>query len=246
MKEAPRLKADLHVHTISSGHGYATVREICKVAAARGLEMIGVADHGPAMPGGPGIYHFTNMVVMPRELSGVKVLRSAECNIIDPDGNLDVPDRALEALDLVHAGLHPRCGYEGETVEDNTRAVLAAIRSGKVDVLVHPGNPLYPLDYGTIVEAASSEGVLLEINNASFTVVRRGSDENCLKVVEEAQRRKALVCVGSDAHDADLVGTFDRALELIDRAGLEDSSVVNRDARGVLEFLRTRGKEITL
>lgn len=244
MGTAPRLKADLHVHTISSGHGYSTVREICAAAAERGLEMVAITDHGPAMPGGAHLYHFTNLVVMPRELSGVKVLRSAECNIIDDRGGLDLPERALDVLDIVHAGMHPRCGYDGKSVEENTRAVLAAIHGGKVDVLVHPGNPLFPLDYRTVVEEAASNGVLVEVNNSSFTVVRRGSEENCRKIVEEAKRLGARVCVGSDAHDASLVGVFDEALGLIDSAGLEESLIVNREARTVLDYLLSRGKEI--
>jgi len=245
MAEEPRLKADLHVHTISSGHGYSTVREICETAAARGLELVGITDHGPAMPGGPHLYHFTNLIVLPRVLSGVKVLRSAECNIMDTEGNLDVDERALDTLDVVHAGLHPFCGYEGKTVEENTEAVLSAIRSGKVDILVHPGNPWFPLDYRTVVEAAASKGVLLEINNASFTVIRKGSEKNCRLILKEARRIGAKVCVGSDSHDASLVGTFEEALALIDEVGIDEELIVNRDASSVLAFLRSRGKEIS-
>ena len=108
---------------------------------------------------------------------------------MDTDGTLDVNDRALDVLDVVHAGLHPFCGYEGKTVEENTEAVLGAIRSGKVDILVHPGNPWFPLDYQTIVEAAASNGVLLEINNASFTRdtgpknVKFSNAEGCCKLI---------------------------------------------------------------
>jgi putative hydrolase len=147
----PRVRTDLHVHTVSSGHGFSTVREICSEAATRGLEMVGITDHGPAMPGGPHIYHFANLIVLPRMLSGVKVLRSAECNILDTEGALDIGQRVLDVLDVVHAGLHPYTGYEGGSVEENTRAVVAAITGGAVDVIVHPGNPLFPLDYGTVV-----------------------------------------------------------------------------------------------
>lgn len=244
MAENPRIKTDLHIHTVSSGHGYSTVREICAEAAKRGLQMVAIADHGPAMPGGPHLYHFTNLVVMPRVLSGVKVLRSAECNIVDTEGNLDLPDRALDVLDLVQAGMHPRCGYEGDSALENTRAVLGAIHSGKVDILVHPGNPLYPLDYGTVVRSAASNGVLIEINNASFTVVRKGSRENCRVIAREAKAVGAGVCVGSDAHDASLVGVFNKALELIDDVGINDEQIANRDASSVLDFLRSRGKDI--
>jgi len=245
MAEKPRLKADLHVHTISSGHAYSTVREICETAAERGFELVGITDHGPAMPGGPHLYHFTNLIVLPRVLSGVKVLRSAECNIMDVDGTLDVNDRALDVLDVVHAGLHPFCGYEGKTVEENTEAVLGAIRSGKVDILVHPGNPWFPLDYQTIVEAAASNGVLLEINNASFTMIRKGSEKNCRQILKEAKRTGAKVCVGSDSHDASLVGTFEEALALIDEVGIDEELIANRSASSVMEFLRSRGKEIS-
>lgn len=240
----PRLKADLHTHTISSGHAYSTVREICSEAAARGLEMVAITDHGPALPGAPHTFHFANLVAMPRVLSGVKVLRSAECNITGPDGSLDIDGGALVVLDIVHAGLHPLCGYEGHTREENTGAVLNAIRGGLVDVLVHPGNPYYPLDYGTVVAEAASNGVALEVNNSSFTVVRKGSVENCRAIVLEAKRLGAAICVGSDAHDASCVGVFDKALEIIDGIGLPEEQIVNRDADSVLEFLRGRGKEI--
>jgi putative hydrolase len=196
------------------------------------------------MPGGPHVYHFTNLVVMPRVLSGVKILRSAECNILDRDGGLDLQERALGVLDLVHAGIHPFCGYEGKTAEENTEAVVNALRGGLVDVLVHPGNPLYPLDYRTVVAEAASNGVALEVNNSSFTTVRKGSRENCLIIIREAKRSGARVCVGSDAHDASLVGVFDAALELIDSVGLPEEQVVNRDAASVLGFLKGRGKEI--
>ena len=59
------------------------------------------------------VYHFTNLVVMPRVLSGVKVLRSAECNITDADGNLDLHDRALGVLDIVHCGASPALRLRG-------------------------------------------------------------------------------------------------------------------------------------
>jgi len=47
-----KLVADLHVHTISSGHAYSTVAEIIEAAAQKGLEAVALTDHGPAMPGG--------------------------------------------------------------------------------------------------------------------------------------------------------------------------------------------------
>jgi len=51
------------------------------------------------------------------------------------------------------------------------------------------------------------------------------------------------LCVGSDAHDATLVGVFDRALELLDEMDFDDENIVNRDTESVLDFLKSRGKK---
>ena len=41
-----KIVADLHVHTVSSGHAYSTVMEIVKVAAQKGLKAVAITDHG--------------------------------------------------------------------------------------------------------------------------------------------------------------------------------------------------------
>lgn len=207
--------------------------------------MVGITDHGPAMPGGPHIYHFSNLIALPREISGVRILRGAECNVIDMDGSLDLPEKILTTLDIVGAGFHPGCGYEGKSVEENTIAILRVIEKGIADVLVHPGNPLFPVDYEKVVRAAHRKGVLIEINNASFTFVRKGSEKNCRKILSEIKKVGARIVVGSDAHEAELVGVFDEALRLIDEAEIDEEFVVNRNADSVLKFLRGRGKDIS-
>lgn len=243
METEARIKADLHIHTVASGHGYSTVREICEAARSRGIEMVGICDHGPAMPGAAHPYHFANMIVLPRIVDGIKVLRGAECNVVDIDGNLDLHKRILKVLDIVLAGFHLFCGFDDRSAEENTHALTSAIRNGFVDVLVHPGNPLYPLNYEKVVQEAVHAGVALEVNNASFTIVRRGSEKNCEEVVRLAKEFGARICVGSDAHDASMVGVFDKALELIDKVGFPEERIINRSAETVVDFLKSRGKE---
>ena len=87
-----KIVADLHIHTVSSGHAYSTVMENVRAAADKGLEMIAITDHGPAMPGGPHEYHFGNMQVLPDELFGVRILKGVEANVIDRAGNLDLSE----------------------------------------------------------------------------------------------------------------------------------------------------------
>ncbi len=47
---------DLHTHTMASGHGYSTLKENIDAAKEKGLKVLGLSEHGPAMPGGPHIF----------------------------------------------------------------------------------------------------------------------------------------------------------------------------------------------
>ena len=160
-----KLVADLHVHTISSGHAFSTVAEIIQAAAQKGLEAVAITDHGPAMPGGPHRYHFGNLYVLPEKEQNVEVLRGVEANIIDRDGTVDLPDNYLRSLDIVWAGLHYPCLTPG-TRSKNTEALLNALENPYVDGIVHPGNPDFPIDEEAVVKAAHEKGKLLRLITA--------------------------------------------------------------------------------
>lgn len=78
--------ADLHTHTIASGHAYSTVTENAHAAAQRGLKVLAITDHGPLMPGAPHPYYFGNLKVIPEYLYGVRILRGIEANVTDRKG----------------------------------------------------------------------------------------------------------------------------------------------------------------
>lgn len=240
------IRVDLHVHSISSGHAYSTIEECARGASENGLEAFAVADHGPAIPGSGNSYHFWNLRVLPRRWHGVWVLRSAEVNILDVDGRLDLPDRVLESLDFVHAGLHPYTGYGGESAEENTAAFLAALSHPLVDIIVHPDNPSFPVDMEKVVEAAVREGKALEVNNSSFVYTRGGSKENCLRMARLLKRQGGLVAVGSDAHVATFAGEFSHAVEILRETDVAFQSVINYSIERLEEFLVSRGKELRL
>ena len=79
---------DLHTHALSSGHAYSTVKENIEYAKINNLKYYGISDHGINMPGGPHLFYFQNLKVIPSEVNGVRVLRGMEANIIDYDGFL--------------------------------------------------------------------------------------------------------------------------------------------------------------
>ncbi len=229
-------QADLHVHTVASGHAYSTLGEIVQEAARKGLKMVGMTDHGPGLPGGPHPYHFAALRFVPEYLHGVRVLRGIEANILGI-GQLDLEDVLLDRLDLVMAGFHEDCGFDERGRDENTRAVLALMDNPKVKVIAHPGNPNFPLDYRAVVEKGAATGTALEINNSSFFISRRGSDGNCREIIRLCAELGAPVTVGSDAHIAQGVGEFDDALGALAAAGIKWEQVVNRTLESALTFL---------
>jgi len=237
-----KFEADLHTHTISSGHAYSTLQENIKEASKKGLKMLAVTDHGPAMPGGPHLYHFGNLRVLPKEYLGVEILRGVEANIVDFAGNLDVPERILKRLDIVLAGFHSGC-YDGGTVAQNTQALIKAMEHPYVDGIVHPGNPEFTIDPEKLVQASKDLGVALEINNSSMTTSRRGSLENCREIAKQAAEKGSLIMVGTDAHWAPLVGEFPKALELIVEVGLRPEQILNTDTELVREYLQKKKRK---
>lgn len=232
-----KLEADLHVHTIASGHGYSTIKENVDAAAAKGIKMIGITDHGLKMPGAPHWYHFTNLISLPRQMNGVEVLRGVEANILDSAGNIDMPEPVLDSyLDLVLAGFHDETGYTGKSVEDHTRAMIAAIQNPYVHVIVHPGNPKFPVDVERVVRTAKDYNKAIELNSNSL-VVRPGSNVRCDLFAKMAKKYGVWVALNSDAHICYNVGNCEQALKLSREAGIKEDQILNSSVNRVHQFL---------
>ncbi len=235
------IEADLHIHTIASGHGYSTVMEIVHSAAEKGLKAIAITDHGPAMPGGPHRYYFGNLNALPEKEENVEILRGVEANIMDKDGELDLPGEYLQELDIVWAGLHTPCLIPGSR-SANTEALLNALENPYVDGVVHPGNPDFPIEEEIVVKKAMEKRKLLEINNSSF-VVRRGSKTRCLEIAKLIHRYEGFVALNSDAHISFDVGKEETAIQVALEAGIFPEQIVNTDVALIKSFLKKRGKK---
>ncbi|MDY0212309.1 MAG: phosphatase [Desulfuromonadaceae bacterium] len=232
---------DTHVHSIASGHAFSTVEEIVAAARKRGLEGVAITDHGPALPGGPHLYHFMALRFIPPFIDGVRVLRGVEANIL-AGGQLDLDEKALLQLDIVLAGLHDGCGYSGVNATEHTLAMLQVMEHPEVDVISHPGNPVYPVDYVTVVEQAVRTGTALEINSSSFSISRKNSAPNCLEIARLCAEKGALIAVGSDAHISSAVGEFTDAVAALIHAGVRPEQVVNRSLETLVAFLQRMGR----
>ena len=87
--------ADVHMHSVMSGHAFGTVRELAAEAAAKGLKLIGVTEHGPGIPGTCDLIYFRNLVDAARVLYGVEMLYGSEVNVLN-SGEVYMDDRHLQ------------------------------------------------------------------------------------------------------------------------------------------------------
>ena len=231
---------DVHSHTLASTHAYSTIHDYIQQAAAKGIQLFATTDHGPQMADAPHFWHFVNLRVLPRLVNGVGILRGIEANISNVFGDIDCNDRLCEGLDIILAGFHEPV-FAPCDQESHTRAMINAMRSGKVDIITHPGNPAFPIDVDAVVAAAVQYNVALEVNNSSFSHSRRGSEANCKAIVRAAAAQGATLVLGSDAHIAFSLGDFQQAGAISAECGYPPERLLNRSARALLDFLQQRG-----
>lgn len=219
---------DMHTHTYASGHAYSSIKDVVHEAAMKGLEAVGITEHAPAMPGTCHRFYFHNLKVIPRSMEGIRVLLGAELNIIDYDGQVDLDEETLKGLDITIASLHPPCIPFG-TKAENTRAVIGAVRSPYVDILGHPDDGRYSLDYEAIVQEAKRAHKLIEINNASLNPegFRQGAKANDIEILRLCRLYEVPVILNSDAHFADAVGKVPFAAELAEQVKFPKKLIAN-------------------
>ncbi|MDR3584070.1 MAG: phosphatase [Desulfosporosinus sp.] len=238
------LLVDLHTHTVASGHAYSTLTENAMAASRKGLKLLGMTDHGPSMPGAPNLYHFGNLSIIPEEIFGVKILPGVEANIVNHEGELDIPFSYLAKMRLVLVGLHVIC-YPGGTSEQNTQAYIQAMGNPYIDMMVHPERPDFQLDLERIAYKSAQLNIPVEINNSSLSTIEEKARArvNCCCFANYMAKYKGPIILGSDAHFWDRVGEFSAALEVIHEAGISEHQVLNSSPERVLDYLATRRKQ---
>lgn len=244
-----RLIADYHTHTYYS-HGKGSIRDNVMVAREKGLEEICIADHGPASRSliKLGVNRADVFLEMKKEAAqlqdefpDIRILVGAEANIINLEGELDIPLKILTQLDMVLVGLHiliqPATWYDGlhliinnvlgrrlshylaaEARKRNTLTLIRAIERYPIDIIAHPG---YGLDIDTyqLARACREKGVIMEISGRHGGMTPEYLQIGLDQGVDFA--------VGSDAHQPDDVGSVERALNLIREVNLPLTRVIN-------------------
>lgn len=240
-----KFLVDLHMHTVASTHAYSTIHDYIREAKAKGLRLIAITDHGMALGDSPHKWHFMNMRIIPRIMDGIAILRGIEANILNNNGEIDCDDMMYEELDIIIAGFHEPA-LAPQDIDKNTQAMIATIKNPKVNIISHPGNPKYPIHIEAVAKAAKVYHVALEINNSSFMMSRRGSEDNCRKIAQAVKDIGGVIALGSDSHIAHTVGDFPHCLKIINQIDFPIERIINRSPQATLEFLRAKnGRTIT-
>lgn len=230
------LPIDIHTHTVASGHGTTdTIADLAKKAYAKGMTLLGISDHGPATPGSCKESYFRSLASAPRNRAGIRLLYGAEANILNEQGNLDLPDSCLAGLDFVIACIHPQSfkspAYHRSSFWDrhqvtedvdaarhyNTQAYIRAMENPYVKIIGHPDDQHYPIDCKQFVDAAEKNHIIIEVNEASLAPggYRGDTKATMTELLQLCSRRRLPILLSSDSHGAAGVGDAPYAEALV-------------------------------
>jgi putative hydrolase len=217
------LTADFHTHTTYS-HGKGTVLQNATEAKAKGLQMVGITDHGFAH----SVFGLSKKKIPQlitdcknaTEQTGVKVLVGVEANLTSTAGDVDLKPSLYDSFDIFLAGIHKMIIFKAGSwfrfgipnllystfnaktapkglVKRTTNAVVQAIKKNPIDVVTHLNFCSY-LDPVEVAKVASDYGTYIELNSKKVHL----SDEDLFKVYNTGVR----FVIDSDAHTPDRVG----------------------------------------
>ena len=232
---------DLHTHTMASGHAYNTIYEMAEGAASRGVQLLGISDHGPAMEGSATRHYFHASRHVPRLIKGVQILFGIEFNILDHQGTVDLTDEFAAPLDYAIASLHVECIPPG-TKEGNTSAYLGAMKNPKVFMLGHPDDGSFASDFDMIACAAKEQKVLIELNEASLNPggYRKNAIENAHRLMAACKRFGTRIIVSSDAHSEPEILQHQNAWKLLQELDYPEELIANNSVEKTLVWLEER------
>ncbi|MDO4521848.1 MAG: phosphatase [Eubacteriales bacterium] len=223
---------DIHTHSIASGHGTsATIADMAKVAAARGLKLLGISDHAPSTLCSGTTSYFRSLAMAPKQRCGIDLRYGVELNILDTKGTVDLDASTLAHLDYAIASLHLP-NFKPGSRQENTEAYIQAMKHPYVKVIGHCDDTRYPADYPAILQAAMEHHVFLEINNASLSPdsYRGDTRENNKEILRLCMQYRYPVLLSSDSHGTAHVGDFTYAEALIKELDFPRELILNTRA----------------
>lgn len=240
MKNNIKVIADYHTHTIYSD-GKGTIEQNVKAAIEKGLETIGITDHGYKHMGFGVKYNLFEKMryevdSMKNKYPSIEILLGVECNILDDKGSIDIDDKISNYFDYIMAGYHfgskpTKWGrglrnhfnnyckpFKAIEKDYNTRALINAMKNNDIFILTHPGDK-GDVYIEEIAKVALTTNTLMEIN----------SHHRNLSVIQlnEIKSIDVNFVIGSDSHTPEGIGDFDRAIERALLANIDIDKIIN-------------------
>lgn len=236
---------DMHTHTNACNHAYNTIAEMATSAKEKNLEILGITEHSPLMPGSPNEAYFRNLKNIDRNAYALPLLLGAELNILDDTGRVDLPNEVLKELDIVVASIHGNL-YSDLGLEANTNAYTNAMKNPYIHIIGHPDDGCIPIDYDILATTANETHTLLELNNNSLapTGYRRDAHKNCIRLLEACKKHGTYIIINSDAHVIENVGRHDYAESLVKELGFPKELIVNQNLSLLQSFLQIKSNSI--
>lgn len=234
--------SDMHTHSIASGHGTAcTISDMVKCAAAKGIKLLGITDHGPATLAAGTPSYFRSLAYSPKKRFGIDVFYGVELNILDCEGHVDLASELIDHLDYAIVSMHQQ-NYKNGSCAENTRAFLKAMENPSVKILGHSDNPHYPVDYEEIARHCKDFGVIFEINEASLAPYgyRGDTTANNAEILRCCVKYDLPLILSSDSHGCGHIGDFTYAADFVHRAAFPETLILNNQIPRLKSFLQWR------
>lgn len=253
------ILADMHTHTIASGHAYSTVKENIDAAKEAGIKYLAITDH-----------YFGNGDTLDKKNeiariqygadrwnsfeSDITLLSSAEFNI-----NQDVYTfEKLNHIPWKPVGLHSWfIDMDITTLDDLYGCFVRAHKKGH-NAFVHIERDLHKMakafheiyetfftmeDYRAflyaIVDYAKENDVWLELNESSIVFNDNGDTIDRVKLwLFHARENGNKIYLGSDAHYCKEVGHFDNCINMLNALDYPKELILNCNEEMLRKYFR--------
>ncbi len=236
------IRGTFHCHTKYSD-GVNTLEQMATAARKLGWEYLGIADHSKvaAYAGGMTEEKVTRQMKEIDELNarmkGFRLIKGTECDILS-SGDLDWSDRVLASFEYVVASIHSNFNMNAA---DMTKRIIKALKNKYVTMLGHPTGRLllsrdeYPVDMIQVINAASDNGKVIEINAHPL---RLDLDWRLCKYAKE---KGVMIAINPDAHNIEGLNDVHYGVGVARKGWLERDNVLNTQTLdNVLKYLKIR------
>lgn len=232
------IAVDTHTHTDVSHHAYSTLEENLAAARRKGMEGLAITNHGPALANdGAVLWHFSSLKNFPLYVKGLRLIKGAEVNIMNPKGDIDLDSYSLAPLEIVVASMHTPCFDPHLGPEAVTRGYINALeRHEKINIIGHMGDGRYKCDYRAVLEKVKATSRIVEINHHSFDV-RKGSSENCREIALICKELEIPVVLSTDAHFSEDVGEVENSVRMLRDIGFPEELILNTGLKKLADYL---------